>query len=178
MTALSRLFVRERSPGKLAAVYRNGSAAEEAARRLRTMSDLSTRQVQVVEPGDPAWERKVEPEGIGIWRTAVQAHVTCGVLGFAAGTLAFVALYAAGVQAIVTTPVAGFLAFTLLSTAFGLLAGGLITMRPDHELVIDPVREAAREGRWAIVVHPVSTEQRRVAAFVLRASGARVSETL
>jgi len=39
------------------------------------------------------------------------------------------------------------------------LIGGLLTARPDHAWVIATVRRAVRQGRWAVVVHPLSQQQ-------------------
>lgn len=175
---LASLFFRERSLSKLAAVYTDGELARGAVRRLRALPALNDRQIQLVVPHDRHWERKVEPEGVGILRTAIRSHLACGALGLASGAVAFGALYAAGVTAIVATPVMGFVAFVFFGTIFGLMVGGLLTLRPDHEAVVVPAREAARDGNWAVIVHPVSPEQRRLASFMLQATGGRVSTTL
>jgi hypothetical protein len=175
---LTSLFFRERSLSKVAAVFTTGDAAQSAARRLHALPDLTERQVQLILPHDRDWARKIEPEGVGIMRTAIRSHLACGTLGFACGMAAFAALYLAGVAAIVSSAGLSLMAFALFGTTFGLMLGGLLTLRPDHEFVVEPVREAVRDGQWAIVVHPVSQEQRRHAAFLLRATGGRVSETL
>ena len=48
-----------------------------AARAVECLPHMQSRQVQLVHPQDKDWGRKVEPEGVGIWRTAVRSHVTC-----------------------------------------------------------------------------------------------------
>lgn len=66
----------------------------------------------------------------------------------------------------------------LFGTMFGLMVGGFLTIRPDHEAVIGPVREAMKEGRWAVVVHPTSREQFDASLRVLQHTRAPVATTL
>ena len=66
----------------------------------------------------------------------------------------------------------------LFGTMFGLMVGGLLTIRPDHEAVIAPVREGVKSGRWAVVVHPASRQQFDDALRVLRHTDAPVATTL
>ena len=107
-----------------------------AARAVECLPDMQSRQVQLVHPQDKEWQRKVEPEGVGIWRTAVRSHVTCGVAGFLVGCLLFAGLMLAGVEAVQSTPGMSLVSMVLFGTMFGLMLGGFLTIRPDHEAVI------------------------------------------
>ena len=168
----SSLFFREHSLSKLAAVYPDAADAEVAARVVKGLPEMQNHQVQVIEPFDREWGRKVEPEGVGIWRTAIRAHVTCGVLGVLAGFALYAGLYLAGVQAVLSTPGVSLVAIVLFTMMFGLMAGGLLTVRPDHDSVVSAVRQAAADGRWSVVVHPVSRRQLSAAEQLLATSGA------
>jgi hypothetical protein len=173
-----KLFFGERSLRKLAASFGNEAAAMSAARAVECLPHMQSRQVQLVHPQDQEWQRKVEPEGLGIWRTAIRSHVTCAVLGFVAGLLLFAGLMLAGVNAVQSTPGMSLVAMVLFGTMFGLMVGGLITIRPDHEAIIRPVREGVATGRWAVVVHPSSQQQYKDALRVLRHTDAPVASTL
>ncbi len=175
---LSRLFFGERSLSKVAAVYESEAAAQSAARQVTDLPDIEGRQVQMVRPFDPEWGRRLEPEGVGIWRTAVRAHVTCSIVGMSLAALGFVALWAAGVTAIVTTPVMSLVAMVMCGLMFGLMAGGLITIRPDHDAVVAPVREAVTNGRWSVVVHPSSRSQLAETVRTLGQTGVPIFQTL
>jgi hypothetical protein len=59
----------------------------------------------------------------------------------------------------------------------GLLLGGLFSLRPDHDLLITRVEEAARSGRWAVVVHARDHGEERKAREVLERMSDRVIET-
>lgn len=176
--SMMKLFFGEHSLSKVAAAFDSASDAMRAAQQVERLPHMQKRQVQVVEPHDANWGRKVEPEGVGIWRTAIRAHVTCGALGFTAGLLFFAGLYFAGVEAVVDTPALSLVAMLLFGTMFGLMAGGLLTIRPDHDAVVRPVREATDQGRWTVVVHPSSRQQFNAAVKALRITGAPVATTL
>jgi hypothetical protein len=175
---LTKLFFREHSLSKVAAVYPLAIDAQLAARDVKALPDMQDRQVQVVAPYDREWGRKVEPEGVGIWRTAIRAHVTCGVLGLVAGVLLFVAFYASGTQAVLSSPGMSLVAMVLFSTMLGLIVGGALTVRPDHDAVVSTVRQAVTAGRWSVVVHPTTRDQRTAARDALSATSARVAGTL
>ncbi|HSC79606.1 MAG TPA: riboflavin biosynthesis protein RibA, partial [Chitinolyticbacter sp.] len=135
-------------------------------------------QVQLVGPGDGQFGRKLEPESRGIARTAVRAHLTLAFVGALIGVTVFVALFFSGERAVVSSPLAAAAMLGALGLVFGLLAGGLITARPDHLAVVAPVRKAVRAGRWAVVVHPVSPRQTDEALRVLRGASHEVVRTI
>ena len=175
---IAKLFFGEHSLSKVAAVYDSEAAAQTAARQIRQLPHMQGRQVQIVRPLDHDWGRRVEPEGLGIWRTAIRAHVTCAAIGFAVALLGFVGLWAAGVTAVTSTPVMTLMIMLTFGTIFGLLVGGLLTIRPDHEAVVEPVRKAVNHGQWSVVIHPCSYRQRVEATRALGDTGAAVFHTL
>ena len=60
----------------------------------------------------------------------------------------------------------------------GLMFGGLVTLRPDHDPFINRVREALGEGRSAVVVHAFSREQNAQARELLQHASDDVVSTL
>jgi hypothetical protein len=174
---MARLFFREQSLTKVAAMYRDATRAIAVAQALRRLPRMHDGQVQVVHPYDRDWGRKLEPEGVGIWRTAVRAHLTCGAIGLFAGAAVFAGFYLFGVRAITATPLAALFAMVLFATMFGLMIGGVLTVRPDHDAIVDAVRQAAKAGLWTVIVHPVSREQRAAVERSLQATGAPIART-
>lgn len=174
----SRWFFRERSLSKVAASYSHPRTAVLASARVRYLTGVDRRRIQLVRPHDADWERKVEPEGVGIARTAIRAHLTCGAFGLAFAWLVWLALYAAGAAIVVSTPFPSLFAMSLMGAMLGLMAGGALTIRPDHDFVIDDVREAARAGRWSVVVHPATRREYRQSVRALADTGAPVVRTL
>jgi len=171
-------FFRERSLSKVVAIFRQPEAAEHARDQVKSAAGLEDRQLLVVGPRDPQWGRKVEPEGVGIARTAVRAHLTCGLAGLSLALVAWSFLYLADVVVIASTPLPSLIALALFGTMLGLMLGGALTIRPDHDAMIDKVRQATRSGRWALVVHPVSRTQFDLALAILQATGVPVARTL
>lgn len=172
------LFFRESSLSKVAAVFDSGMQARAAVAQLLRLPHFKRGQVQMIGPFDEDWGRKVEPEEVGTWRTAIQSHLSCGVIGFAVGALTFIGLLWSDATAVTASPLPGFMVLAAFGTMLGLMAGGLLTMRPDHDAVIQPVREAKDHGRWSVVVHPSSNSQLDDALRTLAATGADVSRTL
>jgi hypothetical protein len=168
----------ELSNSKVAAVFAELGAARRAAEGVAGELSLGSAQVQVIVPGEKLPGRKLEPESRGIWRTIVVAHVRLGIAGAVVGVLAFAALYASGVPFIVNSPVAAPLALLFFGAVAGLMLGGLVSLRPDHDPYVEAAREAMAEGSTTVVVHAFSSEQAGHAAEYLRAQGGEVTSTL
>jgi VIT1/CCC1 family predicted Fe2+/Mn2+ transporter len=168
----------ELSNSKVAAVFSNEPAARAAAQAVATTLSLGSAQVQVITPADPHPGRKLEPESRGIWRTIVVAHVRLGIVGVVVGLLTFAALYAAGLPFIVNSPVAAALALLFFGAVAGLMLGGLVALRPDHDRYVEAARDAMESGNTTVVVHAFSGEQADQAADLLRAQGGEVTSTL
>lgn len=181
---LKHLLFGERSLTKVAALFASKGQAESVAREVKRAAHLDDPQVYLLGPSDdsavpsPAFSRKLEPEQAGIWRTLIRAHIVMGVVGGAIGVLIWVGLLAAGNVAVKSTPGMSLFGFVAFAGAIGLLVGGVLTVRPDHSLVITTVRRAIRQGRWALVVHPLTQKQLDVALRELRDRSERVVRSL
>lgn len=181
---IKRLIFGERSLTKVAGLFASKSGAETAAQQLRAAAGLDDPQVYVVGPPDGAaadslaLSRKLEPEQAGIWRTLIRAHIVMGVVGGAIGVLIYLGLLAVGNPAVKSTPGMSLFGIVAIAGAIGLLVGGLLTARPDHSWVIVTVRRAVRQGRWAVVVHPLTQQQLDAAMQELRARSDRVVRSL
>jgi len=168
----------ELSNRKVAAVFPREAAARKAAEGVSAALSLEMAQVQVITPAEPHPGRKLEPESRGIWRTIVVAHIRLGIIGLIVGLIAFLALRAAGIPFIVNSPVAAALSLIFFGGVAGLMLGGLVSLRPDHDRFVEHTRDAMAEGNTTVVVHAFSVEQREQAAEFLRAQGGEVTSTL
>lgn len=168
----------EGSLSKVAAVFPDRDSALEAARRVRGELGLAEAQVRVVEPGDRRAARKLEPEEKGVMFTAIKAHVTLGLAGLVAGAVLYWILYSMGIRAVQAQPIVAALVICGFAFAFGLFAGGLVTLRPDHDVLNMRVLEAIGEDRHAVVVHPEKHADVARAAEVLEAASGEVLRTL
>ena len=167
-------LIEESYPARIAAVVNNPLQADETVTRLVTEAAIPRAQIVVVKPMDVAFGRKLEPESQGIARTAINAHLKLGVIGLFTGVALAVLLIAIDVEMASANPAYTLSAFGVFLTLFGLLLGGLVTARPDHQVVIAGVREASEEGRWTVVVHAANEEQVRRARRLLDGEPARV----
>lgn len=168
----------EVSNSKLAAVFTSRDAARDAAAAMIAELDVQPAQVKMVTPESADVDIKLEPEGGGIWRTIVIAHVRLGIAGAVLGLVLFGILMWAGVPFVVQSPWAAGLAALGFGTTAGLLVGGLVSLRPDHDRYIQATRDAMDEGGTTIVVHALSAEQQTRAAEFLSRRGAEVTQTL
>lgn len=168
----------ELSNSKVAAVFPQEFLARRAAEGVAEALSLGSAQVQVITPAEPHPGRKLEPEIRGIWRTIVVAHIRLGLVGTVLGLLVFIALHASGVRFIVNSPMLSALVLLFFGTVAGLMFGGLVSLRPDHDLYVEATRDAMAAGSTTVVVHAFSAEQRDQAAEFLRAQGGDVTSTL
>lgn len=153
---------------KVGAAFGNGKDARTAAESL-SRRGIDAGQVRIVGPDDPAIERKLEPETDGIARTLVRSHVTLGVAGLVAGIAAAFVLIATGVDLFAANPLYAVLVLAFFGTTGGLILGGLITLRPEHDRLIVWATSSARRGRWLVLVHARDGDEQRAAREALQA---------
>jgi hypothetical protein len=168
----------EVSNSKVAAVFVDADTAREVAGRVRRALQLSDEQVQVITPFDRRPGLKLEPEDRGILRTLVRAHVKLGVLGLIAGLFVFGVMWARAVPWIVNSAWLSAGVLASFGALAGLLLGGLMTLRPDHDPYILKVREALGAGRSAVVVHAFTHQQKVDAQALLHQASGEVVATL
>ena len=168
----------EVSNSKVAAIFADATAARAEAARVRDTLQLSEAQVQVVTPADPRPGHKLEPESHGIFRTMIRAHVVLGLAGAVAGAVAFGVFMAMDIPFIVNSAVMSAALLVGFGAVAGLMFGGLVTLRPDHDPLINKVQHALGEGRSAVVVHAFSHEQSAQARELLLQSSDDVVSTL
>lgn len=168
----------EVSNHKVAAVFPDAHVARQAAAAVASTLSLGGSQVQLIRPGEPHPGRKLEPESRGIWHTIVVAHVKLGIAGMVAGAVVFGVLYAMGIPFIVNSAIAALLVLVFFGGVAGLMLGGLVSLRPDHDRYVEATRDAMEEGMTTVVVHAFSAEQRAQAAEFLRSRGGEVTSTL
>lgn len=170
----------ERSRTKVAGLFVNAFEAQDAAIHLLQRSGMQHSQVRVLSPHEGALAhqdllaRHMEPEPHGIWHTIIRAHVTMGLLGAAAGTLLYVYMLTHEPGLIHSTRLMSWVAMAGFGGTFGLLLGGLLSIRPDHGLLIALVRKGLEKGQWAVIAHPFNAEQTHKAVDLLQLDHAHV----
>ncbi|NOV22643.1 riboflavin biosynthesis protein RibA [Cupriavidus necator] len=167
----------EAASTKIAALFDTKLAASSAAERVCYEAHLKRGQVRLVHPYEAHFGRKLEPENDGIVQTALRSHLMMAALGAVIGLAVVGILHRQEIEAVMQSPGLAAGAAIFLGVMFGMLLAGLITARPDHQLVITPVREAVQHGRWAVLVHPTTPQQCNEALRALRNTTAEVLRT-
>ncbi len=175
--ALSAIF-GERYLSKAGGVFDSEEEAREVARRIGDRTTVTSGQVEVVNPHDPQVGRKLEPETTGIAYTLAKSHITLGFAGAVVGVLVGLLLVFFGGQAFATSPYYTTIVAAAFGATAGLLLGGLVSIRPDHDPLITEVQRAAKQGRWAVVVHARDEDEKRAVEAVLKERAEDVKETL
>lgn len=174
----------EKSITKVVGLYSDAGDAQAAATKALALPGMVAQQVRLLGPKDARMSRRdlfgrsLEPEQRGIFRTIFQAHAVTGLAGALLGLLLYAWLYRSGQPMLLSSPVQAFIAIVGFATTFGLLLGGLIALRPDHIKLINSVRSALAQNRWALILHPTDAQQTQAAKDLLAASGAQVLSTL
>lgn len=160
----------ERSRTLIAAAFSDRRRAENALTTLKSDPKLYG-EASIVQEGDPQIARQLEPEPRGIWRTAMRAHVVLGLAGLAFGLLVAAALVWSGWPAAVESP--GFVALFVgvMGLFIGGMLGGLVTLRPDHAVIIRAVRDQLKKGYCAVIVRPISERSAKEAYAILEGAG-------
>ena len=167
----------ERSLTLVAATFGDRGSAVRAADALRALSSRKL-GIFLIAPRDPRLGRKMEPESRGIWHTLLRSHGWLGLLGAVAGLAGGAAALFAGWPAALGSPAATVGLGAVYGLFAGMLAAGLLTLRPDRARVIAQVREASDDGHWSVVSHPVSAQDAEVARDTLATGGGHVMRSL
>jgi hypothetical protein len=144
---------------KLAVVFDSESSARNIAEILRNALRLGWHQIHVIGPNDRHPGFELEPEDRGIWRTMVRAHVWLGIAGAIGGLLLFAVLFFVGIEFVVANAFTTAVIAVAFGGIFGLMFGGLVTLRPDHMPYISMAQSALRKGKYVLAVHASSADQ-------------------
>ncbi|NWN90633.1 hypothetical protein HLV39_03840 [Marinobacter adhaerens] len=147
---------------KISAEFDSESAANNAVDVL-VRAGIPASQTEIVRPDDPDMAIKVEPEVQGVARSLAKTHVVLGVAGLVFGLVLAALLVAVGPTLTQSSPVMTFIALGFLCPIVALLLAGAISIRPDHDPVIEKTRMANKAGRWTVVAHCASLEQQKEA---------------
>ena len=168
----------ERSTSKVAVIVAGEASARSIADGLRRGLRLADGQVVVVTPETRRVGRALEPESRGVFHTILIAHYKLGIAGLLAGILLFSVLHGLGVEAVTRSPGLAIAVIASFGMMFGLMAGGLVALRPDHDPYVQGVLAALQEGQCAVVVHALNEAERERAVEWLSRSGQDVIGTL
>lgn len=143
----------EQFTSKVGAVFSDARRAQQAAHGLVANEGFGNEQVRIIHPHDKALSAKVQPERRGLALTIVKAHVTTGIAGLLVGVIFVYLLERMDFEFIEWSPWYSYGAGAFFGAMIGMLVGGLISLRPDQDLLIAKLKTATAQGRWSVVVH-------------------------
>lgn len=79
---------------------------------------------------------------------------------------------------VTSSPMLSLMFIGFFAAMMGLMAGGLLALRPDHSVVFEELRSALRNGSYAVVAHPTDAAGVDAALRVLEPGSQRVIRTL
>lgn len=168
----------EHSVNKVAVVVAEEASARRIARRILGDLGLKARQVVVLTPQTQRVGRALEPESHGILNTILIAHYKMAIVGLMAGILLFAVLHGLGIEAVTQSPGLAIAVIASFGIVLGLMAGGLVALRPDHDPYLQGVRSALEEGQSAVVIHAFDDSEKERAVEWLSRVGQDVIKTL
>ncbi len=149
----------EQSNHKLAAVFSDANESIEASRRLAAGTSLNLDQIDVLDPASDQQHRRLLPESRGIWQTVLRSHLLLGLFGAVLGLGLFAILFFGGVPFVADNPLLSVLVFVHVFTLFGLMVGGLVSLRPDQVPYVRAARKALKSGQSVLLVHAESIDE-------------------
>ncbi|MDP5030008.1 MAG: hypothetical protein NWQ54_08210 [Paraglaciecola sp.] len=167
----------EKHPGKVAGVFEQESSAQAAVNLLKSKGDFTAEEVALVVPKDESFAQKVEPDDKGIGRTLITSHLRFGAVGLALGLIVAAILSQYGPALTTSSPVMVFIALAMGGTFLGLMLAGLMTLRPDHDGVINKTRQATNNHQWTVIVQTKNDDQNKRARELLGSAALSVSDT-
>lgn len=172
----------ESSVTKVAGLFRSQDDARRAAESMTQRGAFRDVQVALLGPIDARrsdrFSRTLQPEVVGIGVTLVRAHVLLALVGGALALVFYSVLLAIDSPLVLGSPGITLLVMLMMGMSFGLLAGGLVSLRPDHNRVAFAVDRALQRGGWAVVAHPVDRRQVELATMRLARGSYKVVRTL
>lgn len=171
-------IVEEQNPHLVSGVFQSRVTATKAIEQLLQEQGLGRGQIDLIKPDDELLARKVEPEVQGIKRTLVRSHVVLGAAGLIVGLTLASLLAVFGPALTRSSPIMTFIALVPMATFVGLMLGGLVSLRPDHDPVIAQTRNASDSGNWSVIVHCKDKQQQQRANSILENTTSHHSQSL
>lgn len=168
---------QEKRSRKIAAIFDDGAKAEQAEETLINYGHFNSKDVKLIQPGDKRIRQKLEPETGAIGKTLLISHFIFGGLGLVLGLVIAAIVTTIGPVFAQSSPLLTYLALAIVGTFFGLFVAGLITLRPDHDPLINETIEASRHNKWAIVVHTHNHGDQQRARQLLQPVAVSVTDT-
>lgn len=170
--------IDEKHPAKVAGIFKTEDDARTARKALMDKGKFASKVINVVKPEDPNLSKKIEPESHGIAKTILKSHGVLGIVGLFAGFILASILVAAGPTFAQSSPLPTYLALGFFGLLLGLMVAGAITLRPDHDPLINETIEASHQQQWTVIVQTDDRDAVHKAKEILETYAVSVKETI
>jgi hypothetical protein len=167
----------EARPHKIAAVFEQHTAAKAAHHTLIDYGHFDKKDVDIIAPDDGEAREKIEPEPEAIGHTLIVSHFILGAVGAAIGIAAALLMVSSGPLFAQSSPVLTVFALGFIGMFFGLFAAGLLSLRPDHDPLINETLAAIRQNKWAVIVQAKDSGDQQRARQLLQPVAVSVTDT-
>lgn len=170
--------IDEQHPAKVAGIFKTESDAHAARKALMDKGKFASTVINIVKPEDPNLSKKIEPESHGIAKTILKSHGILGIVGLFAGFILASILVAAGPTFTQDSPLPTYLALSFFGLLIGLMVAGAVTLRPDHDPLINQTIEASHHQQWTVIVQIDDRDAVQKAKEILETNAVSVKETI
>lgn len=175
---MTAIIDHEDNSKKIAGIFNSQSEAKNAFDAISSENEFTQDDIKLISPEDANFGKKVEPEDKNIGKTLLSTHLTYGVGGLIIGLLISSILLALNFGFMQGFVFETYTAISIISIFIALLVAGFMSVRPDHDPVINEVRKAKRSGKWALIVHTDTTEKANNAKKLIQPFAATTTSTL
>ncbi|MGO2479365.1 MAG: hypothetical protein ACTH7Q_13595 [Pseudoalteromonas sp.] len=144
---------KESQASKIAGIFNNEDRAQNAVDAFIRNDDFQTNQMKLIPPYDSQFDEKVEPEDKNIGKTLLRTHLAYGIAGLIVGILISSTLLVLDFAFMQSYVVETYTAVSVICIFIAMLAAGFVTVRPDHDHLINETRKATQSGKWVLIVH-------------------------
>ncbi|MCQ8878552.1 hypothetical protein NQT69_11115 [Pseudoalteromonas shioyasakiensis] len=167
----------EENATKVAGTFSTKAQADKAYSSLAEEPLLELSNLNIIAPHDQQFAEKVEPEDKNIAKTLLRTHLIYAAFGLAAGLLLSTAFYFLDVTFIQSFVLETYAGVCTITVFIALLIAGFVSIRPDHDPLINEVRQAIRAGKWVVIVHTDSNQKGNKAKQLLQPLAGSVTAT-
>lgn len=169
---------KEKHPTKVGAIFNSEDKAQTAFSALHKSGDFIKSEIKLIPPYDSGYDKKLEPEDKKLGQTLLKSHLILALVGIVVGIFIASLLLLSGPIFLQEYIVATYLSISMLCAFIGLLIAGVISIRPDHDHLINKVRKASQKGQWAVIAHTNSRDKMEKAKEIMRPFAISLSATL
>ncbi len=165
---LNNVLTAEKYSSKVCAAFDSEYEAKQSIIALTRNVNVDQIQMNILRPDDKDFEQKLEPERKGIRDTLVRSHLILGATGLVSGVILYFILYSLDIAMVTQSPYFAFFVVIAFSTTAGLMLGGLASLRPDHDPMIQFARNNSASKRFVLLVHAADRLQKNKIKDILQ----------